>query len=273
MPELKRFDGTQRFFHVVLVVTFMILSVTGLVWMFIQTELGSRAATAMGGYTLVIEVHRITGLVLIAAFVLHVIHVLVRLDWRHIGRSVLGPDSIVFLWRDVLEFFRHLGWVVGICKSPPRFDRWNWWEKFDYWGVWWGMVILGVTGLILYDPVLTSDFAPGWMLNVMLWVHRVEAILAMAHIFTVHFFIENFRPAAFPFGDAIFSGSTELDDARREHPAWVERLERNGQLDAALVPRVPIPIRILYFGFGYAIIALGVVLVVYSIANVAYVTL
>ena len=144
---------------------------------------------------------------------------------------------------------------------------------FDYWGVWWGMVILGVTGLILYDPVLTSDFAPGWMLNVMLWIHRVEAILAMVHIFTVHFFIENFRPSTFPFGASMFSGSNPLDEMRREHPAWVERLEAEGRLEAALAPEVPIPLRLLYFGFGYAIMALGVVLLVYSLANVAYVTL
>ena len=126
---------------------------------------------------------------------------------------------------------------------------------------------------MLYDPVLTSDFMPGWLLNVALWVHRIEAVLAMGHIFTVHFFVEHFRPHPFPFNAAMFDGSLPLDEAREEHAAWIERLEAEGRLDATLVREPPVPLRIVYFMGGYALIGFGFFLVVFALINIGALTL
>jgi hypothetical protein len=139
-------------------------------------------------------------------------------------------------WFDVVDFFRHLRWVL-FGGALPRFERWGWWEKFDYWAVWWGLIIVGATGLLIYNPVLSADYVPGWFYNVALWIHRIEAVLAMGHIFTVHFFVEHFRPSTFPFSATMFDGGMPLEHARAEHPRWVERLEREGQLQARLMSR------------------------------------
>ncbi len=194
------------------------------------------------------------------------------MDWKNFPRSLLGPETLVFQWVDIKGFFQHLGWIVGLSKTPS-FDRWSWWEKFDYWAVWWGFMIVGITGLILYDPVLSSDYMPGWLLNVMLWVHRVEAVLAMGHIFTIHFFVEHFRPHNFPYNAAMFDGTMTLEAAREEHSEWVARLEREGKLENTLIAPPPVPLRILYFGVGYAIIGLGLFLLVFALINVAQLTL
>ena len=270
--RLKRFRVSDRLWHLGLVLVFMLLSVTGIAWMYMETPWGRGLADLFGGYVDLLEIHRIAGLVMLAGFVLHILYQLYRIDWRRFPRSLLGPDSLVFQWVDVKGFFAHLGWIFGLVKHP-RFDRWSWWEKFDYWAVWWGLIIVGVTGLMLYNPVLTSDYMPGWLLNVALWVHRIEAVLAMGHIFTIHFTVEHWRPSAFPFNAAMFDGTVDLDEARHEHPDWVARLEREGRLDEALVPPPPVPLRILYFLFGYAIIALGVFLLVFALANAALLTL
>lgn len=276
MPDgharLRRFSPVQRLWHFGLVVVFMILSVTGVAWMFIETPWGRGLASLFGGYRGTLEIHRIAGLVMLAGFVLHIIYLLAKIQWRELPRSLLGPETLVYQWVDVKQFLQHLLWIVGLAKAP-RFDRWSWWEKFDYWAVWWGLIIVGVTGLILYDPVLSSDYMPGWLLNVALWVHRIEAVLAMGHIFTVHFFTENFRPPSFPFNDAMFDGAMPLDHAREEHPAWVARLEREGRLAAELVREPSVPLRILYFGVGYALIGLGFFLLVFALINFTALTL
>ena len=272
MNNVKRFTRVQIFFHLGLVLTFMLLSVTGLAWMYYETAWGKALAGLFGGYVITLEVHKITGLILLAGFVAHIIYMLAIADWKRFRKSLLGPDSVVFLGRDVVDFFKHLGWILGIAKEP-RFDRWSWWEKFDYWAVWWGLVIVGVTGLILYNPVLTSDFMPGWMINVSLWVHRIEALLAMAHIFTIHFFIAHFRPRAFPYSATMFEGSKDIDELREEYPAWIERLEKEGGLAARLVPAASMPVRIFHFVVGYALIALGLYLLIFAIANLGLLTL
>ena len=270
--NVKRFTGVQIFFHSALIVTFMILSVTGLAWMFIETAWGKALAVPFGGYAGALEVHKITGLVLLVLFAIHILYTIVQIDWKHPSRTLLGPDSMVFQWRDVKNVFRHLGWIFGLVKAP-EFDRWSWWEKFDYWAVWWGFMIVGISGLMLYNPVLSSEYMPGWLLNVALWVHRIEAVLAMAHIFTIHFFIENWRPRTFPFSDTIFTGSKDIEHLREEHPAWIARLESEGRLGGLMVAPSPVAVRILYFGVGYALIGLGVFLLVFALVNVALLTL
>lgn len=269
---LRRFTGVQRLFHLGLVILFMLLSVTGLAWMYIETTWGNALADLFGGYTNTIYIHRIAGLIMLLGFAGKVIYLIWNIDWSNLRSSLFGPDSMVLLWSDVKSFFRQLRWMFGLGEAP-RFDRWSWWEKFDYWAVWWGLIILGVTGLLIYDSVLSSNFVPGWLYNVALWVHRIEALLAMGHIFTVHFFIENFRPTNFPFSATMFDGGMELSHARSEHGLWVERLEREGALERQLFPVPPLPIRILHVFFGYSMIMLGVFLVIYSIINVFALTI
>ena len=270
--RLKRFSAIDRLWHLGLVISFMIMGVTGLAWMFIETAAGKWLSELLGGYRMALDIHRIAGLIFLAGFISHALYMIVRFDWARFAKAVRDPDNLVFQWSDAKDFGRHLLWIVGLAKAP-RFERYSWWEKFDYWAVWWGLFIVGFTGLILYDPVWSSDFMPGWLLNVALWVHRIEAMLAMGHIFTVHYFIGHFRPHTFPYSDTMFSGTVPLEQAREEHPAWVERLEREGRLQAELVPEPPVPLRILYFGVGYALIGLGLFLLVFALANITAVTL
>ncbi len=270
--RLKRFSLGQRLWHLGLIILFMTLSVTGIAWMYYETPWGRGLANLFGGYGGVLEIHRIVGLVLLAAFATHILYQLYKIDWKNFPKSLLHPDMLVFQWIDIKGFIGHMGWVFG-RNELPRFDRWSWWEKFDYWAVWWGLIIVGVTGLMLYNPVLTSDYMPGWLLNVALWVHRIEAVLAMGHIFTIHFAVEHWRPSSFPFNAAMFDGTMDIEEARHEHPEWVARLEREGRLEMAMVPPPPVPLRICYFLFGYSIILLGLFLLVFSIANAALLTL
>ena len=88
------------------------------------------------------------------------------------------------------------------------------------------MVILGGTGLVMAYSLTSTYILPGWTLNVAFWIHRVEAILAIAHVFIIHFFIAHIRRHSFPMDRAIFEGTVSLDAARQEKPAWIERLSR-----------------------------------------------
>ncbi len=272
MLRLKRFTPAMRLWHLALIVIFILMTVTGLAWMYVETPWGQMLSSWFGGPQQTVEVHKIAGLVLLAGFVLHIVHALTKVNWSEFPRSLFAPDMLVMTPRDVGNIFRHVGWIVGLCKAP-RFERWTWWGKFDYWAVWWGFTITGVTGLIIYDPILTSEYMPGWLLNVMAWIHRIEAFLAFIHVFTIHFLIEHFRPAHLPFNASMFDGTLSLANAREEHSEWVERLEREGRLEEYLVPEPPVYLRILYFGVGYAIMGFAVVLMVYALMNLTAVTL
>jgi hypothetical protein len=86
--------------------------------------------------------------------------------------------------QDIVGMFK---WFFG--KGPkPQFDRYTYWEKFDYWAVFWGMFIIGGSGFMLWFPMFFAQFLPGWVFNVAMIVHGEEALLAVGFIFTIHFF-------------------------------------------------------------------------------------
>ena len=101
------------------------------------------------------------------------------------------------------------------------------------------------------------------------WVHRIEALLAMGHIFIIHFFIGHLRRHSFPMDRAMFEGSAPLDAVGEEKPAWIQRLRENGGLDQALVPETGGGMQILYYVAGYAAILCGVFLLIGALANLA----
>ena len=110
--------------------------------------------------------------------------------WRSV---VFGEDSMMFNRKDLSDFIGSLKWFVG--RGPrPLFGRWTYWEKFDYFAVFWGVAVIGSTGLMLRFPELFTNFMPGWCINVATIIHSDEALLAVGLIFTVHFFNTHLRP-------------------------------------------------------------------------------
>src|SRR5207247_5698570 len=104
------------------------------------------------------------------------------------------------------------------------------WEKFDYWAVLWGTLLMGAAGLRLWFPQAASHVVPGWMFNVALFVHGAEATLAIGFIFVIHFFNSHLRPEKFPMDLAIFTGTVSAEELRHERRAQYERLAAVGSL-------------------------------------------
>ncbi len=158
-------------------------------------------------------------------------------------------------------------WFFG--KGPrPVFDRWTYWEKFDYWAVFWGMAIIGGSGFMLWFPNATASVLPGWVFNVATLIHGEEAFLAAVFLFTVHFFNNHFRPDKLPPPDIVmFTGSAPVEEFRREHGLEYERLVRSGELQKYLVdapsPGMTRGSRIL----GLVLIACGLTLLVLVMAG------
>ena len=178
--------------------------------------------------------------------------------------KIFGPNSLIPGPQDLWDIIAMFKWFFG--KGPrPVFDRWTYWEKFDYWAPFWGVSIIGVSGAMLWFPNLTASFLPGWVFNVAAIVHSEEAILAVVFLFTVHFFNNHLRPDKFPLDIVMFTGTFTLEEFRREHALEYQRLVASGELEKYLVeaPSRPMTIGSKILGFtlmavGFALLALVV---------------
>jgi cytochrome b subunit of formate dehydrogenase len=269
---LKRFTRVQRLYHLFLMLTFLIQAGTGFSRLFITTDFGRSLSGVFGGYETAFVIHFWVGVLMIAGFVVHSIYLIWNINWQNPLKSIMGPDSLVLNLKDAQHLFQRILWTIGL-GSPPKLDRWAYWEKFDYWAVYWGLPLLASTGIMLKFPLLTTLVLPGWVLNIAALLHRAEAILAVTYIFIVHFFIGHLRPLSFPMNEAMFSGSVHLEEALKEKPAWIERLKKEGRLELAITKPPARWYRVLYCVFGYTALGFGLYILINGIYYGRYIQL
>jgi cytochrome b subunit of formate dehydrogenase len=262
---VKRFDSFDRFLHFLLMVTFLGLSLTGLPLFFSTHRWAAVLANALGGFRGAALLHRTFATGMLACFAMHLARVVYRLVARRDWGILWGPNSLVPQPRDLVQMYQNFRWFLG--RGPrPRFDRYTYWEKFDYWAVFWGMAIIGGTGLILWFPKAFAAVLPGTVFNLALLIHGEEALLAVSFIFTIHFFNSHLRPEKFPVDRVIFTGVVAEEELREERPAEYARLEKTGGLDA--LAAAPPSRRAVRRANAWAIVAvaIGLTLVVLTIS-------
>ena len=261
--QYQRFTRLNRVLHIFLIMSFLTLALTGLTLKFSYTGWAVVISHLFGGFESAGYLHRAAAVVMFAVFSIHVTDVL-RMKKRE-GRSwrslIFSPDSMMFNVKDLRDFIGSVKWFVG--KGPrPQYGRWTYWEKFDYFAVFWGVAVIGSTGLMLWFPELFTNFVPGWFLNVATIIHSDEALLAVGFIFTVHFFNTHLRPEKFPMDIVIFTGRMDVDELALDKPHEYEELVKAGKLESRLVePYQPIVIRaVKAFGWTALLIGFSVVL-------------
>jgi len=232
---VRRFGRTDRVMHAILMVSFLGLAATGLPLLFSTSEWASSFAHALGGFAAAGTIHRVFAFTLIVVFVTHLARLFVRIFLRRERGILWGPSSLVPQPRDLMDIIGHVRWFLG--RGPrPDFERYTYWEKFDYWAVFWGMAIIGSSGLMLWFPLFFSRIVPGWLFNVAMLIHGEEALLAVGFIFTIHFFNGHLRPEKFPMDLVIFTGRTTVEEMRRDRPGEYARAVASGELGQLLVP-------------------------------------
>jgi cytochrome b subunit of formate dehydrogenase len=267
-PYIRRFSRVQRITHALVIVSFMVLVITGVPLRFSAAPWAAPLMRMLGGAQVAGAVHRFCALITFGYFGLH-LATLVRKLMRAEKKSSIfwGPESMVPQPKDIKDVIAQFKWFLGLGPRP-RFDRFSYMEKFDYFGVFWGVAIIGGSGLLLWFPTFFSHFLPGWMFNVATVVHGDEALLALGFIFTVHFFNVHLRPEKFPIDLVIFTGSARAEYFKEEHPLEYERNVKEGRLEQLYVPA---PSRAAYLTavwLGFAALVVGLIvigLVVYAV--------
>jgi cytochrome b subunit of formate dehydrogenase len=117
-----------------------------------------------------------------------------------------------------------MAYFTGLRKERPRFGRYNWREKFDYYAMFWGIPVMALSGLVMMFPVLATKFLPGWIVPVAMIAHSDESMLALTWIVVVHIFFNHFVPGVFPVNPSIFTGKLSKERYMADHPAEYEKL-------------------------------------------------
>ncbi|MGM0577615.1 MAG: cytochrome b/b6 domain-containing protein [Myxococcota bacterium] len=209
--EVKRFDIHARMQHWGMMISFTTLVITG--WPLKTAAVGQSSGLieAMGGPQNVALIHRIAGALLIAVAVYHLAYLVVGISQKKIKLTMIP------VMKDARDIAGNILYLVGVRKERPRFGRFTYYEKFDYWAVFWGMLIMGGSGLMLWFPVPTSAVLPGETLELARIAHSDEAMLAALAIFLWHFYNVHLRPEIFPMSWVWLTGRISAEALYEEH--------------------------------------------------------
>ncbi|MCV3386538.1 hypothetical protein L8X52_03270 [Campylobacter lari] len=243
--RVRRFSTFHRIQHFFMAASFLGLAFSGLPQKFYDSAWAKPMIDLMGGDIInAATIHHISAIVMFAVFFSHIGEIIIvnwkrrdvardpitgKISFMKVLKATFGPDSLMPNWQDFKDMKDHFKWFFGFGPRP-QFDRWTYWEKFDYLAVFWGMFIIGISGLILWFPAFFGKFLPGEAINLATLLHSDEALLATGFIFAIHFFNTHFRADRFPMDMVIFSGSISEEEIKQERSVWYKRLKESGKL-------------------------------------------
>lgn len=232
--QLQRFTPNQRVQHWVLVACFVVLVVTGFPIKFADRLWAAWLIEQMGGLRLARLVHRWVGLLLLVGSFYHLGYVAVH-TWRQRQRSGKGwlttilDLPMVMRWSDWKQLTHLLAYLLFLRRTRPEGGRFTFEQKFEYFGVFWGIGLLGITGLLMWANAWTTRHLTGRVLTVVYVIHTFEAFLALLHVGVIHIIGVVFAPSVFPFSPAMFTGRTPPNELAEAHSAMLAQVEEQLQ--------------------------------------------
>lgn len=216
---IKRFGIGRIVEHQANALIFACLVVTGLSQRFHDYQASHWIISTLGGVDALRVVHRYAGLIFIALIAAHIASGLYGLIIKR------WPGSMLVNGNDFRNAVENLKYYFGINSHPALCDRYDYKQKFEYWGVIAGGFLMIFTGLILWFPVEFARFLPGEFVPAAKAAHSNEALLAFLVIITWHIYNAVFSPEVFPLDTAIFTGKISRERMVHEHPLELARLE------------------------------------------------
>ncbi|MHB1126668.1 MAG: formate dehydrogenase subunit gamma [Bacillota bacterium] len=215
----NRFNWHHRLQHIMMFTSFFILAFTGIPIKYSYTAWALKMTYLFGGFDTMFLIHQIGAVIMLASSVYHLMYLVIYpLITRKI--SLATAPSL----KDVSDLIQNMQYLLGVSKDRPRFDRYSYKEKFDYWAVFWGMFIMGGSGLMLWYPQIAAQFFPRWIIDSARMAHSDEAMLAIIVIFVWHFYNVHFSPMLFPLNPTFWTGKLSRRLMEHEHPVELDKL-------------------------------------------------
>jgi formate dehydrogenase subunit gamma len=220
--SFERLTLFQRTQHLTMVISFTLLALTGLPLRFPETAGFARLYAIFGGLAGARQVHRAAAVLMIADGAVHLAYLAALLTRSRFNVRDAWP--MLPSWKDARDWWETSLYYFGARHELPKYDRFNFREKFDYFAVFWGLPVMMLSGLVLWFPVFFGNMLPDLAIPIAYIAHSDEAVLAISAIVVWHFYNVHYSPDKFPMSWVWLTGRISEHDIQHEHPLEYERL-------------------------------------------------
>ncbi len=245
-----RFSLNQRIQHIILALTVIVLVLTGMPLKFHDAPWAQFLYGIFGGISAAPVVHKVVGSVMLALFVYHIgylVYIIRKYQYLPMKQredmtagkllKIIATQPLVPNLKDALDIRDLLKYLLFFTNKRPDGANFTWKEKFDYWAPFWGIVIIGGSGLIMWNKVIATKLVPGGIINFSLIAHSDEALLAALFLFIWHWYNVHFSLTVFPMGTVFLTGYLSEEIMVEEHyEAYAEIMKKEGYEGEMLLP-------------------------------------
>ena len=219
-----RFDLLQRIEHLVFLISFSVLAVTGLPQKFLLSPISIRIFDLLGGIEVVRSIHHSSAIVMMIVSLVHILEVLYRVI------VLRTPVSMIPRMNDIQHVVHDIMYYLGLRKHKAYYGRYSYAEKAEYLALILGSIVMGLTGFMLWNPLSTARFLTGESIPAAKAAHGSEAVLAVLAIIIWHFYHVHIKL----LNKSMFTGKLTREEMKHEHPAELAAIE-------AAEPAEPVP--------------------------------
>ncbi|MBI5408082.1 MAG: hypothetical protein HZA14_01800 [Nitrospirae bacterium] len=245
-----RFTLNQRIQHFILAVGVVILVLTGMPLKFSSASWAPYLYALFGGIKVAPIIHKTAGAILMILFFFHIVYLIYVIRKFYIAPikkkegklstvrvlKVLADQPLTPNLKDAKDIAGLMKYLLYMTNKRPEGDNFTWKEKFDYWAPFWGMVIIGFSGLIMWNKELATHILPGWVLNFSLIAHSDEALLAALFLFIWHWYNVHFSISVFPMGTVFLTGYLSEELMAEEHYEYYVKVMKKAGLEHEILP-------------------------------------
>lgn len=218
-PEkIERFSKSQRFQHLILLISILMLMFTGFPIKYASTSAAKFVISLFNGFDNLFRVHLTSAVLMLFSGAYHIVW-LVKLFRHHSLKWSMVPT-----FKDVRDAYHHALYLLGLRKERPQYGRYTYLEKFEYLAVIYGILLMGLSGLILWFPTISAIIMPRWVIEMFRVAHSNEALVCLFAIVIGHFFWVHFNPDVFPTSFVWINGKIPKHHLKEEHPLEYEQL-------------------------------------------------
>jgi len=222
MESFERFTLNERLQHITLFTSFIVLVLTGFPLKYSQIEWLDTIFFFTGGVKGARIIHRTAAVIMIVDFLYHNLYICRLILTKKVRLSdmfILVPSP-----KDLKDLVQNIRYFLGLAPERPKFDKFSYMEKFDYWAVYWGMFIMAGSGLILWFPEFWTRFTGMDIIRIAYIAHSDEALLAFLAITCWHLYNVHLNPRRFPMNKVWYRGTLSTEEMIDEHPLHYERI-------------------------------------------------
>jgi len=216
-PFMTRMTANQRWQHLILLSSFIVLVITGFALKFPNSWMAEMLGNG-NGERLRSIIHRIAGVILMGAGVYHMFYLAMTREGRRLIWDI-APRP-----KDAFDAIGTMRYYLGLGGQKPKFGRFTYGEKAEYWALVWGTALMAVTGVMMWAKVSVGNLAARWWVDVATSIHFYEAILATLAILVWHFYQVFLDPDVYPMNWAWWDGKMPVEHYRHEHELDTEAL-------------------------------------------------